>query len=148
MKNLTIFFDMDGTIADLYGYENWLNELRAENPHPYKIAKPLVRFARLARRLNTLQRNGYRIGIISWGSKTATPEYDKAVFETKTEWLHRHLPSVKWDELNFAPYGTPKSNYAHTTEDILFDDELPNRENWIGKAFTEMEIFPTLKNLI
>jgi 5'(3')-deoxyribonucleotidase len=147
MNTITIYFDMDGTIADLYGYVNWLSELRAENPHPYAIAKPLVRFALLARKLNALQRNGYRIGIISWGSKTATPEYDKAVFETKAEWLHRHLPSVKWDELNFAPYGTPKSNYAHTAEDILFDDELPNRENWIGRAFDANDIINVLKTL-
>ena len=36
-----LVFDMDGTIADLYGVENWLSLLRAENPLPYEIAKPL-----------------------------------------------------------------------------------------------------------
>ena len=143
----TIYFDMDGTIADLYGYENWLTELRAENPHPYEIAKPLVRLATLARILNRLQRKGYNLGIISWGSKNATEHYNEIVYKAKTDWLRKHLASVAWDEINFAPYGTPKSNFAHTINDILFDDELPNRENWIGKAFNVDDIIATLKTL-
>ena len=36
----TIFFDMDGTIADLYGVENWLDYLIASDVLPYEIAKP------------------------------------------------------------------------------------------------------------
>ena len=30
-----IVFDMDGTIADLYGVEGWLEMLEAENAAPY-----------------------------------------------------------------------------------------------------------------
>ena len=37
-----IVFDMDGTIADFYGVEGWLDDLYASNPRPYEIAKPLV----------------------------------------------------------------------------------------------------------
>ena len=55
--NITINFDMDGTIADLYGVENWLDHLINENTYPYANARPLVRLNQLARRLNTLQRN-------------------------------------------------------------------------------------------
>ena len=36
-----IYFDMDGTIADLYGVENWLDYLVAEQTKPYREAKPL-----------------------------------------------------------------------------------------------------------
>ena len=56
--NITINFDMDGTIADLYGVENWLDYLIAENTRPYAIAKPLVNLSALARKLNALQRMG------------------------------------------------------------------------------------------
>ena len=66
---MKICFDMDGTIADLYGVENWLEYLLEENVKPYKIAKPLVNMSALARRLNKLQRKGYEIGVISWTSK-------------------------------------------------------------------------------
>ena len=38
----TIYFDMDGTIADFYGVENWLDYLLAEKTFPYVSAKPLV----------------------------------------------------------------------------------------------------------
>ena len=40
-ENKVIVFDMDGTIADLYGVDGWLKDLRAENPRPYEVAKPL-----------------------------------------------------------------------------------------------------------
>ena len=37
-----IYFDMDGTIADLYSVEGWLPMLRAHNATPYTQAKTLV----------------------------------------------------------------------------------------------------------
>ena len=72
--NITINFDMDGTIADLYGVENWLDYLIAEDTTPYAVAEPLLRLCTLARMLNKLQKNGYEIAVISWLSKTGTEE--------------------------------------------------------------------------
>ena len=40
--NIAINFDMDGTIADLYGVENWLEHLINGNTFPYEMAKPLI----------------------------------------------------------------------------------------------------------
>ena len=131
----TIFFDMDGTIADLYGVENWLDLLIARDALPYEVAKPLVRLSALARVLNRLQREGYRVGVISWLAKNSTAEYDKAVTEAKLEWLGKHLASVAFDEINIVKYGTPKQMFAHTEQDILFDDEEKNRKDWTGEAF-------------
>ena len=54
--NVTINFDMDGTIADLYGVPNWLEMLINHNETPYAIAEPLVRVNILARMLNRLQK--------------------------------------------------------------------------------------------
>ena len=79
----TIFFDMDGTIADLYGVENWLDFLIASDSLPYEIAKPLIRLSALARILHRLQDEGYRVGIISWLSKNSTPEYDEKLRKQK-----------------------------------------------------------------
>ena len=53
-----IWFDMDGTIADLYGVENWLQMLITADPTPYAVARPLIRMATLARLLNNLQKKG------------------------------------------------------------------------------------------
>ena len=141
---MKIFFDMDGTIANLYGVENWLPMLRAENPKPYEMAKPLVNLSRLARHLNRLQRKGIEIGIISWGSKVASKEYDNAVEKAKIDWLAKHLASVNFDEIHVVPYGTPKANFLTSSNDILFDDEEQNRIAWSGKAYAETAIFETL----
>ena len=143
----TIFFDMDGTIADLYGVENWLDFLIASDSFPYEIAKPLIRLSALARILHRLQDEGYRVGIISWLSKNSTPEYDEKVTEAKKNWLKTHLPSVECDEINIVPYGTAKEKFAKTEKDILFDDEEKNRQNWTGEAFGVENILEILRGL-
>ena len=142
----TIWFDMDGTIADLYGVENWLPMLRASDPTPYMVAKPLLRLSALAYRLNKLQEQGYRLGVISWLSKTGTPAYNKAVTAAKYAWLAKHLPSVMFDEINIVPYGVDK-NLFNDGADILFDDEARNRDNWTGIAYDVTAILDTLKAL-
>lgn len=143
----TIYFDMDGTIADLYGVNGWLDYLIAKDSTPYEIAKPLVRLSLLARYLNELQRKGYRIGIISWLAKNSNEDFDKAVTEAKMKWLKIHLASVQFDEINIVAYGTPKEMFSKSNTDILFDDETPNREKWNGEAFDEKMIFEILKAL-
>lgn len=143
--NITINFDMDGTIADLYGVENWLTYLINNDPFPYANARPLVNLSRLARKLNTLQRNGYRLAVISWLSKSGTEEYNELVTAVKLNWLAQHLPSVNWDEIHIIPYGTPKEKYCYTAEDVLFDDEEKNRTAWAGVAFDVGNIFDELK---
>jgi hypothetical protein len=143
----TIFFDLDGTIADLYGVKNWLQYLLASNPFPYENAKPLLNLQALARVLNRLQRNGFRIEVISWLSKNSTPEYDEAVTLAKLRWLRVHLASVSFDEINIVSYGICKDTFRHTTADILFDDEKPNREAWNGVAFGVENIIETLRSL-
>ena len=143
----TIWFDMDGTIADLYGVDNWLEYLVALDTFPYEAAKPLIRLSILARLLNRLQTEGYKVGIISWLSKSGTDEYHKAVTKAKEEWLKKHLASVTFDEIHIVEYGTPKQTFAKTENDILFDDEEKNRNDWTGKAFDVTNIIEILKGI-
>ena len=143
----TINFDMDGTIADLYGVENWLDDLIASNTRPYEVVKPLLNLSALARRLNALQRQGYRIAIISWLSKSGTAEYNKAVTKAKIDWLTTHLASVRFDEIHIVEYGTPKQNFLHDATDILFDDEEKNRLAWTGNAYDVGNILEVLREL-
>ena len=144
---MTIWFDMDGTIADLYGVQNWLDYLVAGDATPYAIAKPLLRLSALARVLNGLQRKGYKIGVISWLAKNSDIEYDEAVTKAKLEWLAKHLASVAFDEINIVKYGFPKHLFATGNTDILFDDEERNRREWTGKAFDVNNILEVLKGL-
>lgn len=143
----TIFFDMDGTIADLYGVDGWLTDLIAKETRPYKEAKALVNLQALARVLNRLQREGNKVAIISWLAKNSTEEYDTKVTETKKEWLNKHLASVHFDEIHIVEYGTAKQTFIHTKADILFDDEEQNRNNWTGEAHNVHNIIEVLKSL-
>jgi len=142
MKN--IYFDMDGTIADLYGYDGWLDDIINERVRPYAEAKPLVNMNSLARVLNRLVRNGYTVNVISWTAKNGRPDYNEAVADTKRKWLKKHLASVQFENVFVIPYGTPKASCGYG---ILFDDEKPNRDNWNGQAYDEKNILQVLRNL-
>ena len=139
-----IWFDMDGTIADLYGDPRWLEKLNAYDPTPYKNARPLLNLQALARVLNRLTRDGYEIGIVSWLSKNSNDEYAEAVAAAKREWLARHLASVNFAKIDIIPYGEPKENGRNG---ILFDDEIKNRQNWNGNAYDVDNIIAILRNL-
>ena len=142
-----IYFDMDGTIANLYGVENWLQKILNEDASLYTEATPLLRLSTLARLLNNLQKKGYIIGVISWLAKNGSENYNLAVTEAKINWLKTHLASVNFDEIFIVKYGTPKEKVATFPNGILFDDEIQNRENWNGNAFSEKEILEILKAL-
>ena len=146
-RSITINFDMDGTIADFYGVENWLTYLNNFDITPYVIAKPMLKFNQLARKLNKLQKMGYKIAIVSWLSAKSNIEYDIAVTQAKIEWLQKHLPSVTWDKINIVPYDVPKEKFCYNEFDILFDDKQAIREKWLGKAYSENEIMAVLNSL-
>lgn len=140
-----INFDMDGTIADLYGVENWLEDLLHEDTRPYAEARPLINLQQLARLLNRLAAQGYKINIISWTSRNGSAAYNEAVATVKRNWLAVHLRSVRFSKIEILPYGTPKELFG---SGILFDDEAHNREAWGEGAHNEKEIFDVLKSLL
>ena len=147
MNAKVIYFDMDGTIADLYATDDWLSKLRAQDSSPYAQAQPLLKMQPLARVLNHLKVKGYTIGIISWLAKASSPQYDEEVTKAKIEWLNRHLKSVEFDEIKIVRYGTPKSTAVSNPFGILFDDEIQNRQEWKGQAYQPNQIMEILKAL-
>lgn len=142
---MKIWFDMDGTVADLYGVKDWLPSLIAEDTRPYEIAKGIGNLSLIARLLNKAQKNGYEIGIISWTSKNGSPAYNARVATTKRAWLAKHFASVKWDTIKVVEYGTNK--YMACGGGILFDDEEGNRKAWGYGAHEPAEIVKVLKEL-
>ena len=145
---MTIYFDMDGTIANLYGVENWLDYLMNEKTVPYDIASPMVDLEKLAVILEELRAVGVRIGIISWLSKNSSDFYKKLVTKAKKEWLKKNFP-VTFDETHFVKYGTRKDYVAKDKEGILFDDDERVREKWRGLAFNpeNSDILEVVQNL-
>ena len=144
VMNKEICFDMDGTIADLYSVNRWLDYLIAEDVTPYAQAKVMLNMSALARHLKRLQRKGYTIKIISWLSKNGSDDYNDRVTETKKAWLKKHLASVHFDDIIIVKYGTPKQTLG---KGILFDDEIGNRQAWNGIAYDVNNILEILRNL-
>lgn len=125
-----LVIDMDGTIADLYADPDWLPKLRAENPAPYAEAAPMWDMAELARVLEEMQVNGWRVVIVSWLSKDAPAAYAAAIRKAKREWLAKW--GVPWDEAHFVRYGTPKSRVIKSLPlgSWLIDDSEEVRSDW------------------
>ena len=142
---MKIWFDMDGTIADLYGVRDWLPAIRARDTRPYEIARGIGNLAYIARLLKKARANGHEIGIISWTAKVDDPAYNARIAEVKRAWLARHLPAVTWDTIRVVAYGTDKK--TATGGGILFDDEKPNRDAWGVGAYEPREIVRVLKDL-
>lgn len=118
----TLVFDMDGTIANLYGVENWLERLRAEDPTPYIVAQPMYDMDALKVVLEMLKLQGWTIAVTSWLSMGSTKEYDKLVRQAKREWLERY--NFPFDEIHLVAYGTTKANCTRKNGgyQILVDD--------------------------
>ena len=128
--NKTLVFDMDGTIADLYGVENWLEDLRNSNPRPYVIAEPLYDMEVLNALLDVLRYQGWKIVVTTWLAMDSTKEYDALVRKAKIEWLNRnHFP---YDEIHLVKYGTTKANCTRRLNgyQILIDDNEKVRKGW------------------
>ena len=139
MKRITerkIYWDMDGTIANLYGVENWLNDLRHEIVKPYEIAEPMYDMKKLNAILEMLKAFGYSIGVITWGSMDASNEYNKAVRKAKKTWIADNLPTC--NEFHFQKYGVPKHRATYQNikinRDILIDDNAEVRKMWVAKG--------------
>ena len=126
----TLVFDMDGTIADLYGVDNWLEMLLNEDATPYKIAKPLYDMVALNEVVTALKKRGWYIVITTWLAKGSTKAYDRLVREAKIEWLEEM--NFPYDEIHLVKYGTTKANCTrhHGGFQILVDDNEKVRKGW------------------
>lgn len=145
-----IYFDMDGTIADLYGVENWEFKLKTHNVEPYEKAEPLYDMETLNRVLTDLKAIGVTLGVISWLAIGSNKTYDKETRKAKKEWIKKHLPVI--DEIHLVKYGTPKHYCPKVkTEAILIDDNAEVRGKWSrGKTINPVcdDIIETLENLL
>lgn len=132
MRKGIICFDMDGTIADLYGVDNWLEKLRAEDVSPYLQAKPLVDMVKLRSILLDLANEGWEIRVISWLAKDSSEAYKAKVRTAKVAWLEYY--NFPFYACNLVAYGTTKADcirrICEKGSAILIDDNAKVREGW------------------
>lgn len=125
-----IYFDMDGTVADLYGEKNWLNNLRNECEGSFINLRPLVDMNELAMVCHQLMNLGYSFGVITWLPMGASYEFERVCEEEKRAWVEEFMPWVS--EFYAQSYGVPKQ-YApskRAAEMILVDDNAEVRAMW------------------
>ena len=137
MKKVTVWFDMDGTIADLYGHEDWLKRLRNDDASIFLELKPMFyiyeAFEQIRSQLEE-QNIIVNIGIITWTPMEATYKFEKECESTKRDWIETLYPAL--DEFYAIPYGTPKQSAINTKQGlhILVDDNEEVRRVWNTKV--------------
>lgn len=130
-----IVFDMDGTLADFYAVEGWLQKLHNSDPSPYADAAQRYNSMEFARVMNAARAKGYKIYVCSWLSKGSSPKFDRAVKAVKKAWLRAR--GFDWDGVRIVKYGTPKHEAMRRYGDfqILVDDNAKVRGAWnLGPA--------------
>lgn len=126
-----IYFDMDGTVYDLYGMTNWLFRLKNEIQGTFTLGNALVDMDELKEVCLKLITKGYQIGIITWLPMGASLEYCEICTKEKREWAEKNMPYIS--EFYALEYGVPKQ-YAparRAAEMWLVDDNKEVREMWV-----------------
>ena len=142
---MTIYFDMDGTIANLYGVDGWLDSIIKGHTKPYRLAKKMFN-KETVQTIKTLKANGVKIGIVSWLAKGSTKEYDERVTKAKLNWLAKNFNFA--DEIHIVPYGTDKKSVVLDKNGYLVDDEIGNLKAWGNKTINATEMKKELKKFL
>lgn len=124
---MIILFDLDGTLGDLYGRKNWLEELTNEIPI-YEDLKPLVDMEKLNEIAYKLKSVGVDFGVVTWLSMGASENYEFITSMEKYRWCKKYIPFIT--EFECQPYGTPKQTNYHNRKCILIDDNAEIRADF------------------
>lgn len=149
MNITAIYFDMDGTIANLYNVPNWEAKLRNEDVTPYVEAAPLYDTDALNEVLSQLSAMGIRLGVVSHNAIGASKEYAQAVRKAKLEWCEKYCPLLT-QEFHVVKYGTPK-HYPQRFKwgTILVDDNADVRAKYNGATIDATKnILDILKKVV
>ena len=151
MTKKILVFDMDGTIADLYGVDNWLDDLRNERTRPYEKCKPIYNEEVMNKLIASLKEVGYKIVITTWLAMNSTKEYKREVRKAKLNWLEKI--NFDYDEIHLVQYGTTKADCTRKykgIEQILVDDNEEIRNGWhLGRTINaKKDILKELEKLL
>lgn len=128
MKKTILYLDMDGTIANLYGLDNWLERLLNEDKTVFIDCEPLITEKQL---LTLYPLEKYDIRILSMTPKNATQAYCESVREQKNVWLDKYFPRLQ--KRLYMAYGYNK-NLKNSKNAMLIDDNDKIRANYKGIA--------------
>lgn len=133
----TIWFDMDGTLYDLYGMYNWLDLLECgQYAQAFGAGRPLYDLQHLRRILHGLRFAGWTVGVITWapmGLEEESADFFN-VYQAKFDWIKANLPELA-PLFHCIPYGKSKLDFlieSGMLEHInyLIDDNAEVRRDW------------------
>lgn len=137
MKN--IYFDMDGTIADLYAYPNWLEHLQNEQSDFERLA-PMVDMVVLNVLMAELKKTDKAVfSIATWLPMNASEDFEETCADDKIEWVFAHFGTELYKNMHCMKYGTPKHTCVGrklTKNDVLVDDNMEVLTEWIQAGGT------------
>lgn len=145
-ESKTIYFDLDGTVYDLYNLPRWLERITVDyDASAYSDGSLMVDRDTLHALLDSLLDSGYRIGVVSWVAGGNPPaEFVSAIRRTKRAWIRENMPQVS--EVHIVKYGTPKYRVVSDPHGILVDDK-PHEVGWKGRTIHADNLVTDLKGL-
>lgn len=131
-----IFFDLDGTLFDLYGKSEWLERLQNEDPTVFEgdgMTKGFlssIDLVNLFEVANMLAEKGVQFEVITWLPMGASPEYEFACDLIKRKWVKENLPFIT--KVTCLSYGIPKQNgiEKRAAQMFLVDDNEEICKMW------------------
>lgn len=125
--NKVVYFDMDGTIADLYGVSDCFKRLDNMDATVYSEAKPIDKYINMLKEFHTM---GYRVVILSALGMVSSKQFDKDTVRNKGIWLDTYVGKEYIDERIYIPNTKHKELYQLFGKGILVDDDDRVLMNW------------------
>ena len=129
--NIKIYFDLDGTVYDLYNIPNWLERIENNDPSIFGVdGRELFNSDFVNSLLDLYSDFGVQFGVITWLPMQASPSYEMECEKVKREWVQQHFPF--FDSFAAQSYGVPKQNaiVKFSDLDILIDDNVEICAMW------------------
>lgn len=128
MRNKVVYFDMDGTLVDLYGVTNVFKRLDDLDASVYSEAKPINKYIDMLKEFKSM---GYKVIILSCLGMVSSKEFDKETIINKGKWLDTYVGKEYIDERIYIP--NTKNKFKYTSmygKGILVDDDVRVLNNW------------------
>lgn len=134
--SIKVWLDMDGTLFNLYGKDNWLDLLENEVPGAFvgdgmkDSLMPALNLETIHDEIYNLIDLGVSFGIISWTPFAASPIYEEICRREKIDWLHNNFPMIT--DIAIIPYGIEKQKAITKRAQVMYliDDNSEVCKTW------------------